>query len=305
MTKRVLWTVHASAQAPWIDPLMNFLGAMEPGHAVAVRAVRRAVIYGLLRSIRKTYLSRLHKALAMSVVTTSKTQRRGEQFSASRRLETLRKAYEALDDAVASGNQARIQKASRRVNAVDRAIAQRGLENAAPLTKAGLRRMSLAALTSALMRDRSLQIIDALTNPQYVTGAMMSGQDMQISAGRLSTLEDIKTPSATDRLLQRPTETQYDILWRHLEFGTGLYASNAKVMGQDTSVGGGSYKNSDGTWWYGPPNRGGDRKTGLLVKGSSPMHVLWGPSGLMNEMHTIMAQHELNRAIEDLAPRFT
>jgi hypothetical protein len=284
---------------------MNFLNGLEPGNVVSHRALNRVLVYGFMRSIRKAYLGKLHEALALSVVTENRGQRRNEHANNMKRVETLRKAYEALDEAVLSGNQARIQKASRRMKAIDQAIAMRGSRDYEGLTGNKAKVMGLSAATSAMMRDRALQVLDYLTNPQYLGAPKMAGGDSVYSAGRLDLLETIKTPSATRKLMQKETGSQYDILWRHLEFGTGIYASKAQVMGQQNLAGNDAYKNADGSWWYGPPNSGTQRKRGLLVRGSSPMNVMWGPSGLANTQHAVAAQAELNRAMEDMAPRFT
>jgi hypothetical protein len=306
MSVRVISRIKFTAEAPWIQPMINYFASLEPGGIVARRVLQRALIYGVLRSIRRVYMARLHNALTMSIVSTTRTGRRADNFSISERMESLRKAHESMDEAVLSGNQDRIKAAARRLNTVDRAIAQNGLEPDKRLTKLSLKAMSLSALTSALMRDRALQVLDFLTNAQYVKSPVMENGNMSISAGRVDQLDQIKTPSATDALLQRPTDSEYDIMWRQLEFGTGVRASNAKVMGQNIVKGSGTYKNADGSWWYGPPrNATGKPQAGLLVQGNSPMHALWGPSGVTHAQHYIAAQIALNAAMEDLAPRFT
>lgn len=304
----VLASIKLTHSAPWLDPMLNYLVGLEPGGVVSRRVLNRMLILGVLRSVRKVYLGRLQQTLMTTVVAPNRGAKRTRSAEAMSRVESLRKAYESLDEAVLSGNQDRVGKASQRINQIDRAIAVQGdLNDSRQKQDKRARVMSLSAQTSAIMRSRALQILDYLTNPQYATGPIPGPTGVVHAAGRLDLLDAIKTPSATDALMGRPSESMYNILWRHLEFGTGVYASSSSAMGQNTMQGSGQFKNSDGSWWYGPAGgrAPGEPGLGLLVKGSKPMAALWGPSGLAHDEHYVAAHREMVAAMEELAPRFT
>lgn len=298
---RTLAKITITYEAPWIDPLHNFFEGLQPGGAVLRKALRRVMIYGLLRSIRKSFMSNLTKAMDLSVVARNRNRRRENVLRNTRVSRLLRLAYERLDEAVVSGNAKGADSARQRIASIER-IARSGTEKAVFAQGAGtkMRVLSLSALTSAMMRERAMKVLDLLTNPSYVRDEVR-GDTFIVGAGRLVDLENIKTPSATERLTSNDSDTRYNVLWRHLEFGTGVLASKAKLPGHDTSSGGGRYKNADGTWWYGKSDNFADG--GIQIRGSSPLHALWGPNGIRLASHQTAAQAELERAIAEYAPR--
>lgn len=303
---RTIAKVTITYKAPWIDSLHNFFEGLQPGGAVLRRALRRVMIYGLLRSIRKTFMSNLTKAMDLSVVAKTRNERRARLLQSTRTSRLLRIAYERLDDAVLSGNSKRADAARQRIATIERIGREHAAKNEHVAVTAGsgtrARIMSLSALTGALMRERAYKVLDLLTNPSYVQDEMR-GDTFVVGSGRHGPLDSVKTPSATGYLTSNPTVTRYNVLWRHLEFGTGMYASRPNLPGHDTYSGGGRSKNADGTWWYGRSDNFADG--GIQVRGSSPLHALWGPNGIQLASHHAAAQAELERAILEYAPRPT
>ena len=63
--------------------------------------------------------------------------------------------------------------------------------------------------------------------------------------GNIAELDKIKTPSATPLITGHRSTSKFNILWRQMEFGTGVFAF-------PTMRTSGRYKTSAGTWWFGP-----------------------------------------------------
>lgn len=312
MSGPVLARIRVNASAPWIGPLYSFLLSFKPGHGFHETIMRRVMIYGLLAPIRKNFMSKLSQSLVMQL-DNRRPQKKvvAEYIEGAARLRSIKSAYEALDEAYSNAtgnfggtNYEAIQKASERLKAamdMRQAASDKTNEALGPAK----RRMTLAAITSGLMKNGALLVLDALTNPANLKVQMPGGRggDMVMQAGSTQRLDQIHTPSATAQLMRMQTSSEKKALWKHLEFGTGVLKSRKQVAGLVMNKSRTIHGENDGTWWYGQnaqmPN------AGLKIRGSSPMDVLWGSDGNPLPEYTATAQKALEDAIEAFKPRLT
>lgn len=124
-------------------------------------------------------------------------------------------------------------------------------------------------LSTGMFRPLALQVLQLMTTVGNL-GVSQTGDSVSVGIGYLPALDQIKTPSATPFLTGNPTRSSMNVLWRHLEFGTGIYATKVVTDGAN--------KTSKGRWWYGPrPGRG------LQLKGSKGVHAIFDGKGVPYE----------------------
>ena len=100
----------------------------------------------------------------------------------------------------------------------------------------------------------------------------MVGPDLVFAFGNIPEISDVKTPSYADS-----TDSAANVLWRHLEFGTGVYAKpGSRRHGGKRGRG----LTKDGkTWWLGSGPDGPGVGVGLHLKGSKAGNFLRQASG--------------------------
>lgn len=114
-------------------------------------------------------------------------------------------------------------------------------------------------------RSLALDLVGMITDESAVTFLPSNGS-LRAGIGPTSALDQYKTPSATPGGAGPGAR---DILWKQLEFGTGVY-SRLKSAQRDT------YRLPSGGWWYGrSPN------DALHLKGTRGVHALYDPDTLM------------------------
>ena len=124
---------------------------------------------------------------------------------------------------------------------------------------------SAAGLPSTRFRQLALDILDKTAGTNAIHTVQGGADRLVLGVGPLSVLDAIETPSATPELRGHATTSQFNILWRHLEFGTGVYSSLQVNRGSP-------FKDADGTWWYGP-----GKGFALHLRGSKPLGALRNP----------------------------
>lgn len=123
------------------------------------------------------------------------------------------------------------------------------------LRAAALERLSRMRKVIATLTDRSLMKVEYSWRNGVVNG-------ITVRVGNIAALDKIKTPSATEELSGHRSKSAYNILWRQMEFGTGVFAfPNVRS--------GGRYRTSAGTWWYGPK-----KGFGIHFAGNRPGQIL-------------------------------
>lgn len=100
----------------------------------------------------------------------------------------------------------------------------------------------------------------------------MVGSDLVFAFGNIPKVSDVKTPS-----MDKATDSPANVLWRHLEFGTGVYAKpGSRRHGGSPGRGG----TKDGkTWWLGGGPDGPGVGVGFHLKGSRAGNFLRQASG--------------------------
>jgi len=261
-------TIRRSTTVPDIEPLYKFLVGMEAGGTVAVKVLRHAMIMAVLRRVRATFLDNLQRSLQMTIVTGDDTERTQTVERINMITGNLRRAYGDLDKATLAANNRSMQKARDRIFELRDSMEDK---LAAPSKGPSVRSLSSV---DAVMRRRSMQVLSLLADPAFLQTGVVDNATM-VGMGPFRELDRIQTPSATTRMALRPTDSQYTILWRQLEFGTGAEA-----------VGGGS------DWSYG----------GMILRGSYPMRAIFGNGlGWRND---ILKEIEpaLDEAMDSMAP---
>jgi hypothetical protein len=104
------------------------------------------------------------------------------------------------------------------------------------------------------------EVMQKLVDPKLMEATRTRTQ-LVMGIGNRDHLNAIKTPSYGS------TKTRYKIMWRHMEFGTGLFAKPGRRVTGPT-------KEGDGSWWYGRA-----RGEGIHLAGSQAGNILRKKSG--------------------------
>lgn len=217
-----------------------------------VRLLRQAAAETLLVSYRKRFLAGFSDALNMQRASNSTAPRNSTAIEKA--MNTLGEAAGALADAQIAGElntaglERKVAKAEER------------------LTKAYDRQLTGSQLSTGMFRTLALRVMRLLSDVGEM--ADRSGRStIELGIGNVSLLESIHTPSATPMLTGHDTDSGMDVLWKHLEFGTGVYATAAGRAANPSSP---HRSRKTGGWWYGP--RPG---FGLHLLGSKGVHALF------------------------------
>jgi hypothetical protein len=127
---------------------------------------------------------------------------------------------------------------------------------------------------------------DFLAKGQTGLTGEREGSQMTFGFGEIAVLDTIQTPSWNEKKTQ-----PWGILWRQLEFGTGIYSK-----GEWKTVTGPTQAQAGGDWWYGPK-----RGVGIHLAGSRPGNFLRNSTGMHYDSQALrfsdaVAQH-LDRAL--------
>jgi hypothetical protein len=246
--KPIRLRVRIAADFTGLDRLQAALTDLTDNPVMLERLLQQAVADTLLESWRKRFLDRLPDALNMERVSESRSPATGPELALAR--QTLAEASRELTQAQLDGQTT--ASAKRKVAKAERAL----MKVTAPRGGPG-------ALSTGQFRPLALQVLRVLSE----VSASTQGDTVSIGLGHLPTLEAIKTPSATPMLTGHDTGSAFNTLWKHLEFGTGAYASNrAWNAGAPTRL-------ASGGWWYGPR-----KGFGIQLKGSKGVHAIVDPA---------------------------
>jgi hypothetical protein len=122
------------------------------------------------------------------------------------------------------------------------------------------------SLPSGKFRSLSLRVMRLAADAGAVRTIQADRGNIRLGIGSRRALDALKTPSATPLLTGAPTTSPHNILWRHLEFGTGIYRSRRRGRTRFQLPGGG--------WFFGE-----SANTGLRLRGSKGVHALWDAEG--------------------------
>lgn len=230
---------------------------------VLAKAIRLAMLETIIPKLREAWLLGLTKAVNMEVISGGEHTTGREKIISNSRMyptsesEVLHKIYERMRDAHVRGSPRTYQKAVQDLVKHQDAY----LKSLQRLTNGNEK--SSHYLSSGLFRSRALDVMSEFVGDPKIR--MNSEGQFSVGIGDLGHLEGIKTPSATEYVLKRGrTNSKYDILWRHLEFGTGVYSD---VQRESSKWNEGF---TSGEWYYGR-NRASAR---LLLHGSRGVHSL-------------------------------
>lgn len=135
-----------------------------------------------------------------------------------------------------------------------------------PLNKQGLAVVGGSLAATNVYRPLMNKVRDMLTLGTNIESDITDGR-ITLKIGKVEDLEKIKTPSATEG----GTSSPYNVMWRQLEFGTGIYAKKGPDFRSS-----GTYKDSSGAggWFYGGFSAGKSRRR-LHLKGTRGGHFLF------------------------------
>lgn len=238
------------------------------GEDVVLRLFQAAVVRSVVVNIRRRFLNTMEKALEMKVV---KENGRDVAFSPRARMRdielkrSLQRTLERLNEAQIDGDYSAADKLQERALRAQARLQERLQQapNGRPLKS-----HSLSVLAGNQFRRRMMGVLGLITDSAFVQ-PYMEGSKLTVGVGPTFWLDQIETPSATAALTGTKTTSKYRIMWRHLEFGTGVRRSAAKD--RLNQVGKPAQR-----WWYGRKKR-----ASLLLDGTAPMNFLTSSSGEM------------------------
>lgn len=298
-----------------LDRLSKMLHEFEPGGPRLAIVLRRTLVLGLLRSVRQRFLARLRRALTIyrhnepSTVKAAQTTARGNH----RMFRAVELAYARLDDAYLAGSASAIGDARQRIQRAQgrlQAYLDSGRQDKKRSFAAG--RLTKLAVAAGIMRARMQEVLREITDTSNLTEPTvitLAGTKVAfVAAGSVAKLDRIKTPSAT-AWLSKATETksEMNILWRHAELGTGIYARTAPggTIANDEmpsiaveSQAEMSSMSQKQPWRFG----GSGELNGILLAGSHPMEFLTEGSGRLKPpaVHTLAALAAFQKAMDEM-----
>jgi hypothetical protein len=218
--------------------------------SVLGRLVRRAMAETLLKAYRDRFLKALPQVIDMERSTTDAPGRKIPPELEER----LREAAERLTSAQIDGSAKEIASAREALNQASHAVAQ-SLK----------RRTGGSKLATGQFRRTALQVMNLVADAGLIHDVSRRGKT-SFAAGSFKRLNEIKTPSASAMLRGRPTKSRFNIMWKHIEFGTGVYADDVSWNATSRS----KLQGGSGEWWYGKGHG-----LALLLRGSRPAHAMF------------------------------
>jgi len=300
---RVSFTIEFGA--PWARELeLWFREFVEDGPALRF-VLARVLTQGVLVALRKRFLSRVSQAQMLQFRSAAARSDMNVARLAAKRTALL-KAQRAQASAMERGSAAGLERAQDRIDQILQEMQSKQSESQATNAAGYSKQLTRAAIGSGLFRQRQAQVLYLLTQePQLVQGS----NGLMAGAGRLSELDEIKTPSATRWLKKVETRSKLNVFWRHLEFGTGEFAKTDTTHNPYTpgsgrrvvisSAAAKAQKRAGGasvSWYYGA----------LGIRGSSFMSFLYTDiGGRPLQTYTDAAQQALEQAMEEVLPKLT
>lgn len=144
-------------------------------------------------------------------------------------------------------------------------------------------------LSTGQFTPRMGAILNLLVLPEYMEQGVDAQGNPFIGIGKIADLDAIMTPSHANAATGG--KSRHKIMWRQLEFGTGIYAKPQPRRGPT------KFKTTRGTWWYGPSDVRIGRFAGLHLRGSHPANVLRQASGLPYESDAMMFRQAFYEAL--------
>lgn len=209
--------------------------------------LRRAVAETLLKAYRERFLKRLPDMVNMR---REHFRRASAKLSMNAR-ERFFKASHAFNAARLSGDEDEVADAHEALRKATSAVI-RAVKPPRP-SKRPLPNSGTGAFRRLAMKVLGLIAYDVGTT-------MTAGGGITMGIGPLAALENIRTPSA------KPTRSTRNVLWRHLEFGTGVFATDKAAQSP-------KYRIPGGGWWYGR-----SRAESLELRGSKAGNFMFDPS---------------------------
>lgn len=210
-------TLRLEASAPWLEPLAAWAQDLATDGPLMQAIMRRMLVWGLFPRIYARFLAGVSKAQKVRFQQASKLSTLGANDMIRKRV-AYQKAVAAQQKAYERKNFSEVEAAQERldriIDEIQGASSKRNQDNATSSARA----ISLAAIGAGLFRQRQARVIQLITSDPVV---MQSASGLVAAAGPLNQLEQIKTPSATNALVERQSRSPHNIFWRHLEYGTG------------------------------------------------------------------------------------
>lgn len=271
--------------------IVDALGRAAQDHRIIGNLLRRAMAETMLPAIRDAYIAGLPRAVNMEVLQTDARHLSHAYIDASGKIKnragaddlqiiskirefptseghTLASIFDRMRNAQLRGDSARVD-AIRGEYEQHKTAYQRSLQRLQTTKK----EKKSSHLSSGLFRARAMEVMSLLVDAANIVPTS-TGDAITVGIGNLAELDSIRTPSATEYILGKgPTKSEYDILWRHLEFGTGVHSVMAK---RNTQFNEGL--KMGGEWYYGK-----DPTNALLLRGSQPVHGLFDAQGIVNK----------------------
>lgn len=244
--------------------LQRLLGSGE----MALKLFQAAVVRSVVVNIRRRFLNTMERALEMKVV---KQDGRDVAFSPRARMKdiqlkrSLQRTLERLNEAQLDGDYEATDKLQERALRAQARLQERLQQD--PRGRP-LKSHSLSVLAGNQFRRRMMGVLGLITDSAFVV-PHREGSRITVGIGPTYWLDQIETPSATAALTGSRTTSKFRIMWRHLEFGTGVRRSSAK---NPLNPGG----QPAARWWYGRSKR-----ASLLLEGTAPMNFLTTSAGQM------------------------
>jgi hypothetical protein len=281
---------------PRFDAVADGLGMLVAGGGVGFRLMLKQVVADTIqKAVLERFRAREDKPKDVQLYNRRSTED-FETFAAENQalftqLQALEQQRDAAPDAATAVRlQHEINDLAQRLNAretqrsEDSAMVQDG-----QVTVDGEQLTQRRTLSSnrRLFTLRTLHIYDLLAGDAALQAFDDNG-DLGIGLGNLPELEtppDGRTPSYTEVVKGRRTRSKFTVMWRHLEFGTGVYGTFPGVGPR-------------GGWFYGELGRG------LHIKGAEGIHAFRQATGRPYQSDALMFEYQLTirltRALQGL-----
>lgn len=243
---RINIRVRVSADASQIDALLAKLRPIAADPSVLAALLRQAVAETFLVAFRERFVANLPAAVNTLLVADENKTQGAIPLGLSRELATT---LANLTSAQLGGRRAEAKEMQDRLGVLSERLAD-----------AVKPKGTSSGLSTGRFRELALDIMAMLTQANHL-GVSVGANGVQVGIGELTELESVATPSF------KATASNRQMLFRQLEFGTGVFASDPGLRdaGSSSSL-------PDGTWWYGKPHR-----HRIHLRGAPGVHALFDP----------------------------
>ena len=231
------------------DEFEKRVTALEANPDLLEKLLRQAIRDTILVAWRKRALDNFEESLRMELAN-------GQQrpIVDAKRAAKARKALEAAGDALA------LEELNGKVTKATKKRLEKAAEDYIDAHESP---RSPSSLSTGSFRILALKVLHLMIDASKVqTGTTKTA--VMAGIGNLAALEQIHTPSATPLITDHDTSSSYQILWRQLEFGTGIYGQRGRG------------------WWFGP--RAG---RGLQLRGSKGWNAIFDKQGIAYQADAI------------------